>query len=57
MAEYKLNFSADEINKRLAKIAEVLTSDEIKELFNLTIDENNNIILDFTSIDGNDVYD
>lgn len=56
MAEYKLNFTADDINRRLAKISEILTYSEIQELFNMTIDDDNNIILEFTSIDGNDIY-
>lgn len=53
MAEYQLQYTASEINEKLGIIK------DLEKLLDLVIveDTDGNLILEFSSIDGNDIYD
>jgi hypothetical protein len=52
MAEYQLSYTAKEIDEKLGLI------EDLKQLLDLDIltDKDGNLILSFSSIDGNDLY-
>jgi hypothetical protein len=52
MAEYKLKFPANEINRRL----EIIEDLERLLVLNLKEDSEGNLILEFSSVDGNGIY-
>lgn len=53
MVEYQLQYTASEINERLGTVK------DLEKLLDLVIieDTNGDLILEFSSIDGNDIYD
>ena len=53
MAEYQLQYTASQINEKLSIIK------DLEKLLDLVIveDTDGNLILEFSSIDGNDIYD